>query len=256
MADATLERTRDRTGFVFAPVRWVARLGRVALARGAVRPYRRRDTSRTCSARPETADAARSGAEGRPPSAAWVRPIAVADDEVREATAIARLSELTAAQTLSSRACLAGGSGDFPSTHQSAEGAEIRHVASRVLHTSTRRTPSAVDVSRTAQPRVATYTSNVSDFRPTTGLVYVGSPLAAGTSPWHSTTPTPGPRMAAGRPRLLVRHPAGFVRPVSALSRPASAGNAREATRARPPGETGSVVPPGRFSCVRRSWWR
>jgi hypothetical protein len=79
MADATLERTRDRTGFVFAPVRWVARLGRVALARGAVRPYRRRDTSRTCSARPETADGARLGAEGgvrpRPPGAPLYAPL-------------------------------------------------------------------------------------------------------------------------------------------------------------------------------------
>jgi hypothetical protein len=40
--------------------------------------------------------------------------------------------------------------------------------------------PWVVNVSWTAQPRVATYTSTVSDFCPITRLVYVGSPLAAG----------------------------------------------------------------------------
>jgi hypothetical protein len=80
----------------------------------------------------------------RPPSAAWgaaVRPLAGARDRGTGDHRHRQLSELTTAQTLSSRACVAGGSGDFPSTHQSAEGSEIRHVASRVLHTSTRRTP-------------------------------------------------------------------------------------------------------------------
>jgi hypothetical protein len=116
--------------------------------------------------------------------------------------------------------------------------------------------PWVVNVSWTAQPRVATSTSTVSDFRPTTGLVYVGSPLAAGTSPWHSTTPIPSPRMPAGRLRLLVRRPAAFARPVSALSRPASAGKAGEATRTRPPGGTGRLAALRRRpSCAHRFWW-
>ena len=138
----------------------------------------------------------RSGRGGwRPPSAAWgaaVRPTAGARDQGSGGPAIARVvgthhgSDVVVARAWHEAAVTSHLQTNPPTGRKSDRD-------SRVLHTSTRRTSSAVDVSRTAHPAVATYFGNVSDFRPTTGLVYVGSPLAAGTGPWHCTTPTPGP---------------------------------------------------------------
>jgi hypothetical protein len=61
---ATPERTRDRTGFVVAPVRWPARRDGVAYDVRSLRPYRRHDNWRTWSAPSRARLAAMAGAEG------------------------------------------------------------------------------------------------------------------------------------------------------------------------------------------------
>jgi hypothetical protein len=70
-----------------------------------------------------------------------------------------------------------------------------------------------VDVSRTAHLVAGTRTTNLSRFRPKAGLGYVGIPLAARTSPWHSSIPTTRRRGPGGRLSNAARHPPAPVRP-------------------------------------------